>query len=300
LTELSGADHDLAARIRTWADAHGVDAGAACLRVVHERLLARMDSTSPLRWIVRGGRAIDLRFGGRARRTADLDLSVADTTLAGLTEVRQLLSEVCHADIGDGWTITIQRLRRSLVEGIGVVGYKAWLAAAYDARPFGEVSLDVSRAHTSAIRPEVLSVPEMLTDARLRVAMVRPEVQIAEKVHAFTRPYRGARPRPRSYDLVDAVALALFREPDLATLRAAAQETFDDRGTHALPGTLAAAPAEWATAFPVHGEPYGLAHMSTAQGLAILSAVWERAMRLPAGAHGITGGGRRSRHYGAG
>ena len=202
----------------------------------------------------------------------------------GLAELRQLLSEVCQTDVGDGWTITPARFQRSLVKGIGVVGFKAWLAVRYDLLPFGEISLDVSKTYTSTIRPEVLSVPGMLADARLRVAVVRPEVQIAEKVHTFTRPH-GVKPTARSYDLVDAVALVLAEEPNLATLRTAAEETFRDRGAHSPPATLAAAPAEWATAFQVHGGGYGLAHLSTAQGIAILSAVWECAMRLPAKPH---------------
>lgn len=120
---------------------------------------------------------------------------------------------------------------------------------------------------------------------RACVVVVRPEVQIAEKVHAFTRPHGGVKHRARPYDLVDAVALVLSREPDLVMLRTAAAETFRDRGTHSLPSMLAAAPAEWATAFQAHGEGYGLAHLSTQQGIAIVSAVWERAMQLPAEAH---------------
>lgn len=165
---LSHAYHDLAARLQTWADAHGKDASAARLRLAYERLLARMHAASPLQWVVRGGRAIDLRFNGRARRTVDLDVSVADTTLIGLTELRQLLSEVCQTDLGDGWSITLTRLQRSVVEDIGVVGFKAWLAARYDAWPFEEFSFDVSKAYTATIRPEVLSVLQMLGDARLR------------------------------------------------------------------------------------------------------------------------------------
>ncbi|MGO9295265.1 MAG: nucleotidyl transferase AbiEii/AbiGii toxin family protein [Streptosporangiaceae bacterium] len=228
---------DLTARLRTWADSCSMDMSAARLRVVYERLLARMDSAAPLRWVVRGGRAIDLRFGGHARRSADLDVSLADTALAGLAQLRQPLSEVCHTDLGDGWTMTLTRLQRSLVAGIGVVGYQAWLAAAYDARPFGEVSLDVSSARTSAISPEILIVPEMLADARLRVAAVRPEVQIAEKVHAFTRPYRSPGPRPRSYDLVDAVALVLFTEPSryAGAAVAGAEDTRDIAGVSPHP-----------------------------------------------------------------
>lgn len=284
MAEPSGAHDDLTLRLQTWAQVHSMDLGLARLRLAYERLLARMDAASPLRWVVRGGRAIDLRFDGRARRTVDLDVSVAGTAAVSLVELRQLLREVCQADLGDGWTFALTRLQRSLVKDHGVVGFKAWLAVRSDTRPFGEISLDVSKTYSATIRPEVLSVPGMLADARLRVALVRPEIQIAEKVHTLTRPH-GAKPPARSYDLVDAVALVLAREPDLATLRTAAEETFSARGADSAPRTLPAAPAEWAAAFRIHGQGYGLAHLSTTQGMAILSAVWERAMRLPAGPH---------------
>jgi hypothetical protein len=75
-----GAGDDLTARLNAWAEAHSTDASAARLRLrlrlQHERLLARMDVVLPLLWTVRGGRAIDLRLDGRARRTADLDASL--------------------------------------------------------------------------------------------------------------------------------------------------------------------------------------------------------------------------------
>lgn len=279
---MAGAAADLTARLQAWADAHGTDLAAARLRVLHERLLARMDTVAPFCWVVRGSRAIDLRLDGRVRRTADLDVSTARTA-AQLTAVSRLLTEVCRADTGGGWRFTVMRIDRSLVKGIGVVGFKAWLAAWYDSRPFGEFSVDISTAAAVTITPLELSVPDLLTGAPLRVTVVRAEVQIAEKVHAITRPWPAGQRRARSYDLVDAVAMVLAEQPDLTMLRTAAHETFRARGTHALPGALGAAPPEWASAFEVHGPGYGLAHLTSAQGMAILSAAWQRAMQLPPG-----------------
>lgn len=280
---MSGASADLAARLHAWAEARGMDATGARLRLEHERLLARMDIAMPLQWTVRGGRAIELRLHGRARRTADLDVSLTDKAPPHLTVVREMLTKMCQPDIGDGWRLSLAQLDRSLARGVGVVGYKARLAAHYESRPFGEFSVDVSRAGPLTIGPLILQVPGMLTDAPIRVAVVRPEVQVAEKVHAFTRPYPAGARRTRSYDLVDAVAMVLAEALDPAVLRTAAQETFRARGTHPVPLRLAAVPAEWATAFQLHGAGYGLAQLTTAEGLAILSGAWERAMTLPAG-----------------
>jgi hypothetical protein len=270
-------------QLQVWADANGVDIAAARLRLFHERLLARMDIVAPLEWVVRGGRAIDLRLAGRCRMTADLDVSMAGTSTPDMTSLQRLLTEICEADAGDGWRIALSRVHPSLVLGIGVVGYKAWLVAACGHGPGQEFSLDVSREGQAGTAAMVLSVPSMLTGAPLRVAVVRPELQIAEKVHAITRPYPAGERRARSYDLVDAVAMVVAEKPDPATLRAAARQIFVSRGTHLLPGTLAEVPADWTSAFQLHGAGYGLAHLTTAEGLAILSAAWELAMDPAAG-----------------
>jgi hypothetical protein len=294
LAERRDACDALTDGLRAWAAAHGTDVDAARWRVVYERLLARMDAAAPLRWVVRGGRAIDLRLEGKARRGYDLDVCLADAEPGPLEQLRRTLIAICQTDLADGWDFTLTRLQRSLVQGIGVVGFKAYVAAAHDGVAMGDFPVDVSRA-TAPGATEVLSVPAMLNGPRLRVVAVRPEVLIAEKVHAFTRPYPAGKPRPRSHDLVDAVALVLGCELDLELLRATAEQTFSDRATHAIPGALPEPPPEWASAFQVHGEGYRLANLPTAQGAAILSAVWSRAMPAPAAARQAGDGGRRAR-----
>jgi hypothetical protein len=242
-----------------------------------------MDAAASLHWVVRGGRAIDLRLRGRARRGYDLDICPAHTEPGPLEQLRRTLLTICTTDLADGWNFTLIRLERSLVAGIGVVGFKAHLAAAFGGVPLGDFPVDVSRA-TAPSATEVLRVPAMLTGPPLRVVVVRPEIVIAEKVHACTRPYAAAKPRPRSHDLVDAVALVLGCQLDLAGLRVAAEKTFGERATHAIPRTLPEPPPEWASAFQVHGAGYGLTDLPTAQGAAILSAVWSRAMSAAAAA----------------
>jgi hypothetical protein len=66
---------------------------------------------------------------------------------------------------------------------------------------------------------------------------------IAEKLHAFTMP----RPTPNSRvrDLPDIAILASVGPIDSAEVRAALEQTYAHRGTHALPALLAAAPERW-------------------------------------------------------
>lgn len=66
----------LETRINTMAA--GQDASRDRLRktVVFDRFLARPLYVAPDRWIIKGGFALDLRLGDRARTTRDLDLNL--------------------------------------------------------------------------------------------------------------------------------------------------------------------------------------------------------------------------------
>ena len=267
--------------LRAWAAARGVAVGAARQRLTYERLLARLDAALPLRFIVRGGRAIDLRFDGRSRPTLDLDVDVTEPALAGVSAIRQLLGEVCRCDLGDGWTFTLTSLQSSAVRGVGVVGFKARLSVRRNGQRCDEVSVDISRTRESTLAPEVIHVSEMLGTASMRVLVVPPETQIAEKVRAFTRHDGTINPAARQYDLVVAVALVLACATRLPLLRIAAVEAFARRNVSNPPLQLGAAPKEWRSAFAAYGAGYGLAGLPTEHGIAIISTVWGAAMRLP-------------------
>src|SRR5574340_1512418 len=47
-------------------------------QVAFDRLLARLFATPDVPWTLKGGYTFELRLGGRARATKDLDLSVSD------------------------------------------------------------------------------------------------------------------------------------------------------------------------------------------------------------------------------
>src|SRR5687767_12482825 len=58
--------------------------------IAFERLLARLRVVAPIAWILKGGFALDLRLGRRARTTQDIDLAwltdvdtAEETLLAG-------------------------------------------------------------------------------------------------------------------------------------------------------------------------------------------------------------------------
>lgn len=54
----------------------GTDLNRLRRRVVYERILARLVTSQPDMWILKGGMSIELRIGDVARMTKDLDLNL--------------------------------------------------------------------------------------------------------------------------------------------------------------------------------------------------------------------------------
>jgi hypothetical protein len=67
----------LETRLRKIASERGVPFGTLQLRLVIERLLARLFRDPDPPWLLKGGFAMDLRFRPRARTTKDVDLSIS-------------------------------------------------------------------------------------------------------------------------------------------------------------------------------------------------------------------------------
>ena len=66
----------LEARLKA-AQHDGVGLARLRTRVVFERLLARLHAVAPDVWVLKGGFALELRLGARARTTKDIDVDWA-------------------------------------------------------------------------------------------------------------------------------------------------------------------------------------------------------------------------------
>jgi hypothetical protein len=85
--------------------------------------------------------------------------------------------------------------------------------------------------------------------------------QVAEKVHAYTRP-RATGEGSRVKDLVDILLIAEFRQMHGQALAQALQATFDTRKTHTLPSRLPDPPSTWAAPFRRLTEETGLGYQT--------------------------------------
>lgn len=235
------------------ASVRGVDPNRLRRHVAFERLLLRLaadagDGGVP-RWVVKGGLALELRLGLRARATLDLDLALLEPSDDGRRTHAHLVEALAVDVQGDFFTFAIQAPRPLVADRSGRPGWRFPVDARLAGRTFAALRLDVvARAEEMLGGVESFSFP-----SRLAFASYPPTVtvlasaltqQAAEKLHALSRPYDD-RPNTRTKDLVD---LVLLIENDLVEpdrLRERLRTVFGVRGTHEMPADLPPVPAAW-------------------------------------------------------
>jgi Nucleotidyl transferase AbiEii toxin, Type IV TA system len=216
--------------------------------VAFDRLLARLLIAAPGRWVLKGGLAFDYRFGTRARTTKDMDLAGA----AGEEVATSDLLAAADLDMGDYFSFSIERTAKldQLVEG-AAVRYK--VRADLGARRFEDFVVDIGFDLPPGWEPEVLIGPDLLSFAGIdpvAAPSLPLEVQVAEKVHAYTRGYGvDGVGSTRVKDIVDLALVASTAELDAGKVRRAMSETFERRSGRALPAALPRPPADWAVPF---------------------------------------------------
>ena len=238
------------------------DGGVSLVRlrklVAFDRLLARLFAVAPDRWVLKGGLALDYRLGTKARTTMDIDLTGPggeDAATADLLATGEL-------DLGDHFSFAIERTAKldQLVEGSAV---RYHVRADLAGRLFEEFLVDMGFDFPAGWEPDRLQGPDLLAFAdieRVQAPSLPLELQIAEKVHAYTRGYgQSGMASIRVKDLVDLALIASASSVNADRLSRALRETFGQRGRHELPGALPRPPADWRV-------PY--ARMATEVGLA--------------------------------
>lgn len=96
-------------------------------------------------------------------------------------------------------------------------------------------------------KDEALTTPNLLAFAGLppvTVPTLPLEVQMAEKLYAYTRIYQETQPSSCTKDLVDLVLISELAGLDAAALRRAIQATSTVRGAHPVPEALPPPPPD--------------------------------------------------------
>ncbi len=223
----------LEARLRFRSEETGLPLIRLRKMAAFERFLSRLASAQPGMWVLKGGVALQLRLGERARTTQDVDLLLRQPE----ADLHDLLVRAALYDLKDGFSFEVspsaQHRKRFTV--------RCLLAG----RTFETFHVDVGTEDILVVPPERMTPPSLLDFAGILPApvLVYPvPQQIAEKVHAYTRPYPTS---SRVKDWVDLALLATVGEIQAGALYKALHTTFQNRGTHPLPREIPPPPAEW-------------------------------------------------------
>lgn len=235
-------------RLRNEARETGAAVARLRKRVAFERFLARLATTAPEAWVLKGAFALDLRLGLRARTTKDIDLARSDEEAAAIED----LQAAAAADLGDFFVFTAQRTT-ALDNAAGFRAVRYSVIAELAGKRFEQFPLDISLGEVSSLAPEILNAPGLLAFADVdapELPVVALEQHIVEKLHAYTGTYGPEdRKSSRVKDLVDLVLIAESARPRAEQLHKALSATFESRARQPLPASLPSPPADWAVPY---------------------------------------------------
>ena len=231
--------------------------------VAFERLLARLVKEQPDAWLLKGGLALQLRLGDRARTTQDLDMLLMSPT----EDLHATLVHAALLDLGDWFLYLVQQPTRTRAREVG--GLRFTVQSRLDGRPFETFHLDIGWGDRVVESPDHLTAPSLLAFAEIQPTAVPcyPLTQhVAEKIHAYTRPHLSGE-SSRVKDLVDIVLIVGMRNMRASTLRTALRATFEARRTHPMPPVLPSPPASWAVPYRRLAREVGLETASLDKGV---------------------------------
>lgn len=275
--------NSLEARIRTVAAQRQVPINTLRLKLVIERLLARLFAQRNPPWVLKGGYAMELRYRPRARTTRDIDLSCTTDEHADLQArlriVREQLQSAAAIELGDHLTFYIAQAQNELV-GAPMGGARFPCEAFLAGKTYGRFHIDVGFGDDVGAATETLIGDDLLAFAGIAPAQVLtlPQAQqFAEKLHAYTRPWDD-RVNMRVKDLLDLVLLIETAGVQPADVRTAVRRTFARRHTHPIPDELPAPPPIWAGEFAVLAADARLQAATLAAADDVLHHFWRRVM----------------------
>ena len=134
-------------RLKTMAEERAVPLNTVRLKLLIERLLARLFAGPNPPWLLKGGYAMELRYRPRARTTKDIDLTMgADEHVASLESrlerIRDELQAAADIDLGDHLDFLIAASRTELL-GAPQGGARFPVQARMAGRVFGSFHIDV-------------------------------------------------------------------------------------------------------------------------------------------------------------
>ncbi|MGB8909740.1 MAG: nucleotidyl transferase AbiEii/AbiGii toxin family protein [Candidatus Cybelea sp.] len=192
-------------------------------------------------YLLKGGMALELRFGIRARASRDVDVGILSGGHDLLAAVDRVLAVGFH-DFGFRRRDNVLRMERAAT-------YRLEIQITYRGRSFGTLDVDLNEAdHETASELLTTSVlTELGLPGPLSVPVLDPYLQIAHKLHGATEPSRPDYTNRRHRDLLDVLVFARddAAHIDFPRLREIVIEEFSRREHNRVWPPLFELPAAW-------------------------------------------------------
>ena len=182
-------------------------------RITFERFMVRLQEKKDSPWVLKGGFALELRLGERARMTKDLDLGV-DLGYFHATEVtaavvaRKLREDVSISNT-DHFTFIVPEVGERDLGMPGITAFRYTVEVRLDGRRFETNRIDVGLGDPLIPPFDTLESSDLLSFANIPRASLQTTSRaqhFAEKIHALTRPFED-RINTRVKDLADILLL---------------------------------------------------------------------------------------------
>ena len=232
----------LESRLREQSQQSGLPLTRLRKMVAFDRLTARLIGDKESRWVIKGGYALQLRLPDTARTTKDIDAATGQP----LSRAETALHRGSSRDLSDWFTFEI-RQPSEVATGSPEGGLRFPVRCLLDGREFEGFHLDVGHGDPLPSKPDSVTGPPILEFAGiqpLEVPCYPLASQIAEKLHAYTRPYKAGQ-SSRVKDLVDILLIASLGVLTKSELMRAIRATFEARATHDIPAQLPRPPRDW-------------------------------------------------------
>jgi len=216
--------------LRAFAAAHELTLDRATRYIAYNAFFgllmrARSEGVIPM-FLVKGGVALELRLGIRARASRDVDLGI-------VADPSDLLHVIARA-VALAWDDFTFAIKSKEVTERGTL--RLQIRVDYRRKAWATIKVDLTAADSSTATEFIEGFP--IAEIGLPTAPAVPCLnaldQIAQKIHAVTGPTS----RNRSRDLVDLMLLAPLIADRWEALLAACEQTFSERATHEWPPTL--------------------------------------------------------------
>src|SRR5437870_2454321 len=229
-------------------------------RLVFERCMVRLQKKTDSPWVVKGGFALELRMGMRARMTKDLDLSVDMGYFGGKklssAEVAQKLRDDLAGEGDDKFVFVVSEGEEQQQQIPGVQAYRFTVEARLAGRRFETIRVDVGVGDPLVPPLEDIEGSDLLSFAGIPSPSIRTTSRaqhLAEKVHALTRPFDD-RINTRVKDLADIMLLMDLGLPDPPVVQGAVTAIFASRQSHAIPQRMENPPVAWVATYTAVAE----------------------------------------------